>query len=404
MNQSFGFAPGDDNNFDLNSLGEMLQQLGAMMQQSAGTEVDGPVSWDAIKDAARKKISADGDPSITDSQKSSVNTAISMAQTWLNEATVFPATVSNSLAWSRSEWVEATLPAWQPLINPVAEGLQRTMSQTAPTLGGELPTEMAQMIEPVLAMAKKIASVQTSMQIGNGLGALSADILAASDVAAPLSPGAVPAVLPNAVEKFAAEYGLPTSEVMVYVAIREAGFQRLMAAHTWLQQELANLISNYAREIEFDSERIQEVLSEIDPANPQSMQEVMQSGIFEPRRTEAQERALTKMEFTLALVEGWVAVVARACADSRLSGASALNETFLRRQMSGGPAAKTFTNLVGLELRPKLLRNTIDFWTIVEQQVGIERRDTIWQHPDFLPTKSDLENIEEYLANLATDL
>ncbi|MEY3407400.1 MAG: hypothetical protein RL038_461 [Actinomycetota bacterium] len=403
MNQPFGFASGDDKNFDMNSLGAMLQQLGAMMQQAGDESDTGAVSWKSIKDSARQTIAKDGDASITDGQKSAVVDAVELAQTWTDTQTVFPVTTSGAKAWSRSEWVEQTLSAWEPLINPVAEGLQRTMAQTAPQLGGELPAEMAQMIEPVMAMAKKLASLQTSMQIGNGLGALSGDLLAASDIAAPLSPNSVPALLPNAIQKFAADYSLPVNEVMVYVAIREVAFQRLMSANLWLQHELANLIASYARGIEFDAERVQEVLSGIDPNNPESMQEVMSAGIFEPTRTEAQERALAKMEFVLALVEGWVAQVTAAAANQRLTSANALNETFLRRQMSGGPAAKTFTNLVGLELRPKLLRSAINFWSVVESEVGIDKRDGVWSHPDLLPSPEDFENVAAYLAGLKAD-
>lgn len=412
MNIPFGFTPGDSNSddpnsnneqkFDMNSLGAMLQQLGSMMQQSETDGETGSVSWNTIRDTARNAISQSGDPSITEGQQKSVNDAVALAQTWVDAVTTFPANSSIALAWSRSEWLVQTLPAWQPLIDPVADGLQNTMADMNSDLlpGMEVPPELKQMLEPVMAMAKKMAAISTGMQLGNGLGTLSNEMIAASDIAAPLSANCIPAILPNAVSRFAEEHELPVSEAMVYIAVREVAFQRLMAANSWLQREIADLISAFARGIEFDSDRIREIMSSVDPADANGVQELMASGIFEPTQSESQKKALNKMEFTLALVEGWVSLVTAAAVADRLANASALNETFLRRQISGGPASKTFAKLVGLELRPRMLRDTQELWNLIDSRLGMEKRDWIWSHPDFCPSADDLQDPEKYLETL----
>jgi uncharacterized protein (DUF2342 family) len=83
-----------------------------------------------------------------------------------------------------------------------------------------------------------------------------------------------------------------------------------------------------------------------------------------------------------------------------LTNASALNETFLRRQMSGGPASKTFANLVGLELRPRMLRDTKELWKLIDSKLGMEKRDWVWSHPDFCPSADDLTDPDKYLESL----
>ena len=90
-------------------------------------------------DAARKAIVGVGDPSVTDGERSATETAVDLAEVWLDGACQFPATGGRPAAWSRSEWLNATLPAWQSIINPVAERVQGTVSQMLPEAGGDSP-------------------------------------------------------------------------------------------------------------------------------------------------------------------------------------------------------------------------------------------------------------------------
>ena len=212
MNQiPFGFTGAGDGQqpFDMNSLGDMLQQLGAAMKRSEA-EGDGAVSWSTIRDVARQNISSAGDPSILPTQAQAVVDAVGLAQTWLDLATTFPASSLKAHAWSRSEWVEHTLDSWKPLINPVAEGLANTVtSMTTSMLGDDagesVPEEMKAMLAPMLGMARRMSAVTTGMQMGNGLAALSADLLTSSETGLPLSPDCVPALLPQRIAAFATE-------------------------------------------------------------------------------------------------------------------------------------------------------------------------------------------------------
>lgn len=410
MNQiPFGFAGSGDGQqpFDLNSLGDILQQLGAAMKRSE-SEGDGAVSWSTIRDVARQNISAAGDPSIVPSQAQAVTDAVGLAQTWLDPHTTFPASSLRAHAWSRSEWVENTLESWKPLINPVAEGLANTVSSMTTNLLGDeagqsIPDEMQAMLAPMLGMARRMSALTTGMQMGNGLAALSADLLNSSETGLPLSPDCVPALLPQRVTAFATENELPASDLLMFVAARESAIQRLFAANPWLRTEIADAVAAYARGLTIDQERIREAMSSIDPGQPDSMQELMGSGVFQPATTPDQQRTLQRLEFLLALVEGWVSYVVSVSLGERLSHFPALLETMNRRRASGGPAEKTFANLVGLELRPRLLRSATEFWAKVSSAMGVEQRDALWRHPDFLPTPEDFDQVEEFIAARVAD-
>jgi putative hydrolase len=106
----------------------------------------------------------------------------------------------------------------------------------------------------------------------------------------------------------------------------------------------------------------------------------------------AQKVALERLEIALALVEGWVdEVVALATAD-RMPVAAQLQEAVRRRRAAGGPAEQTFATLVGLELRPRRLRDAAALWGSLRTRQGIEARDGVWMSPALLPTSADLDD------------
>jgi putative hydrolase len=75
-----------------------------------------------------------------------------------------------------------------------------------------------------------------------------------------------------------------------------------------------------------------------------------------------------------------------------------MRETVRRRRASGGPAEQTFATLVGLQLRPRRLREAAALWSAVSQARGIEGRDALWAHPDLLPSPEDLDDPTGFVA------
>ena len=119
------------------------------------------------------------------------------------------------------------------------------------------------------------------------------------------------------------------------------------------------------------------------------MQELSVEGIFTPDDTPAQQAALARLETALALVEGWVCHVVDSAAGDRLPSVVRLGEAFRRRRAAGGPAEQTFAALVGLELRPRRLREAAALWAALTEHRGIAGRDALWGHPDLLPGDED---------------
>jgi putative hydrolase len=128
------------------------------------------------------------------------------------------------------------------------------------------------------------------------------------------------------------------------------------------------------------------------------MQQMALEGIFTPEDTPQQKASLARLETALALIEGWVGHVVDTAAGDRLPAVVALSEAFRRRRAAGGPAEQTFAALVGLELRPRRLREAGALWAAVTEQRGVAGRDALWDHPDLLPTDEDFADPQKFAS------
>ncbi len=364
----------------------MMQQVQAMF--SAPSE--GPVNWQMAHEQARRVAASDNDPSVTSLQRRSVDESLKLAELWLDPVTEFPSTGQLGRAWSRAEWVEATMATWRRLTEPVATSIAKALSDA---ITGQLPDEMKSMMGMMggpASMLQNVGGAMFGMQLGQAVGALSKDVVGSTDIGVPLADGRM-ALLPANVAAFGAGLDIPEQEVQLFLAVREAAHVRLFTHIPWLTGHLLGSIERYARGIHIDMGKIEEAARDIDPTNPESLQGALSQGVFMPERTPEQDAALVRLETTLALVEGWVDEMTAAAA-ANLPSAGALREMLRRRRATGGPAEHAFASLVGLELRPRRLRDAAALWSLLTEERGIEGRDALWQHPDLLPTAEDLDD------------
>ena len=370
-------------------IGKLLSQLGQMMQGAGNA----PVGWDAAVNMARTNIVQAGDPSLSDSEKKVVNTNVQLAQTWLNGVTSVPAASSSSKAWCRSEWIEETVGTWKKIVDPVAQRVQNSMNNSLPNIPG-MDESQQEILKPLLAALKPMSAAMFSMQISNGIAALSSEVLCLTDIGIPLGDTTTPALIPRNIKDFASGLQINESEIIAFVSLRESAASRLFSSVTWLAPTLLDAIEEYSSQINVDNNKIAEMMSQIDPTNPNSIQEALSGGLFEPQINKTQSAALIRIERLLALIEGWVYEVVNIAALGRLPGIGSMQEAMIRRRAVGGPAEKTFGALIGLELRPKLIREAADFWNKQTLTFGTNVRDNLWNHPDLLPSIEDLQDPE----------
>jgi putative hydrolase len=400
---------------DPQQFADALRQFADLMAYQGG-----PVNWDLAKNAARQAISAKGDPSVLDKERTAVIEAIRLADLWLEDATSLPSGIRAIKAWSRSEWVEATMPVWQQLCEPVAERAVDTMGgllSVSPDDLQDLPPELGNAMQALTGgaggaglsgltgfgglgeMMRRIGGMMIGGQAGAAVGALAEEIISSSDIGLPIGPEGTAALLPSGVAAFGAGLSVDSDEVRLFLALREAAHHRLFSHVPWLRARLLGAVEDYARGITVDANAMRDAMPQIDPANPEALSEALAgAALFQPEDTPDQKAALSRLETLLALVEGWVATVVADAAANRLPQAGALAEAIRRRRATGGPAERTFATLVGLELRPRRLREAATLWAALTQARGVSGRDEIWSHPDLLPTAEDLADPEAFAA------
>ncbi|QGK68943.1 zinc-dependent metalloprotease [Allosaccharopolyspora coralli] len=374
-------------NFDMSQLGQMLTQLGQVLShaQSGGGGDQSPVNYDLAQQMAVQQLHGNQRTERPSQQEvQAVEESVRLAEMWLDPATALPAAIRATQTWSSVDWVEKTLPTWKRLADPIAERMSNAWLEA-------MPEEAKQAAGPLMGMLGQMGGLTFGSQLGNGLGQLGGEVLTSTDVGLPLGPEGTAALLPANINRFVEGLERPASEVTVFLAAREAAHHRLFSHVPWLAQRLLATVEEYARGISIDTSSLEEMASKIDPSDPSSMQELMNSGPLEPKDTPEQRAALQRLETLLALVEGWVDVVVTDAVGERLPGADALSETVRRRRASGGPAEQTFATLIGLELRPRRLRAASSLWRLLTERHGIQSRDQVWDHPDLLPGSEDLD-------------
>jgi putative hydrolase len=399
VNFPFGFTPDDNNKFDLAALGAMLQQLGGMLQKAESLD-EGPIAWSMIRDTALTGIKKT-DTQLTIEQQNSVNDAIRLAQDWLDAHTTLPASSATAMAWNERSWLENSFESWKPIISPVALAMSGLMTQMNPMQElGDVPPELQQMLMPMLQMAEKLGAISTATQIGQGLASLATETLSGGDISIPLEPNKVPALLPEHIAAFAKNYELPASEVLMLCAVREAAICRLYSQYPWIEDAVIGAIVKYSRGITFNEDHLREMMSGINPEDPESLQAAMSEGLFEPPTTDEQVKALTELEFLLALIDGWVSFITHKVISGKLTNADALLETMNRRRVTGSPAAKVFSQLVGLQLRPSLIRSASDFFAEYSSHATHNEMNFVFTSPDTLPTAADFQDVAGYLRKI----
>lgn len=361
--------------------GAMMGQMRQLMQP-----YEGPVNYDLARKTAVKSLVEHGpDPKPSAGQQNAAQDALQLAEMWLDRATDLPRAAHHATTWTRKEWIENTLPEWRALINPVAVHAIASMNDA-------IPAEVRDMIGPIAGMLKQAGGSIFGQQLGAGLAHLSTEILSSTDIGLPMGPAHTVALVPHNVSALGAGLEATETDVLLYVMLRESAHLRLFAHATWLRAALINAIEDFGRGMRVNVESIENRMQSIDPGNPEAIQEALAGGVFEPETTPEMQKARDRLELLLALIEGWVDEVVSQATAERMPAARALSEAMRRRRVTKGPAEEAFASLVGLELRPRRLRDASTLWGALRDREGPAARDAIWGHPDLTPTIEDLDD------------
>ncbi len=377
----------------------LLNQLLGQLQAALNSSGDG-INWGLAEDQA-KALAASSTQPITPGETEALEQAFVVAELWLSESTVISELTVTPRLLSRVEWIKATMPVWIQLAEPVATSISNSLTTV---LREQAPEEMSDMIEGASKIMRNVGGTLFAMQLGQVVGQLASEVVSGGDIGIPLL-GTIggaeqqAAILPQNLAAFGEGLDIDDEQIRLYLAVRELAHARLFRHAKWLRLQLMTSITEFAQDIHIDTSRIEELTADFDPSNPEELRDALASGALIPPKSSAQLAALARMETMLALIEGWVDVVT-AEATRRLPKSTAIAETVRRRRAAGGPAESAFSTLVGLELRPRRLREAAALWQRLSDELGPEQRDQLWSHPDLVPTSEDIDDPSALVARL----
>src|SRR5690606_23540244 len=245
----------------------MISQLRNALQ-GAG---DGSINWKAATDQA-VTLATTGAVSTSPEQRAALDQAFSIAALWLDDVTGISELTSVPRLVSRAEWVRATMPVWTPRAEPVATSISDAL---AGVLRDQAPEEFQGMVENAGALLRSIGGALFAMQLGQVVGQLSTEVVSGGDIGIPLLDDNQAALLPQAVAAFGEGLDIPDDQVQIYLAVRELAHARLFRHARWLRLHLISSITEFARGIRIDTERLEGLADSFDPSNPEELRQAM---------------------------------------------------------------------------------------------------------------------------------
>jgi putative hydrolase len=364
----------------------LFNQAKSMMEPSES------VNWEMAKQQAIA-IAAKLSVPVNSVLEAETRKGFEIAQLWLNETTSFTNPSAIKL-FTREMWVLDALPLFEKLGNPLASKMSKALGEN---LGSVLPEEMQSVLGPATNFIQNAGAAIFATQLGVAVGQLSAKALSGGEIGIPIIDR--PGLVMQNVDEFLSGLETPKSEVLIYLAIRELAISSLYNSNRWLIDQITTQVIEFAAGLKVELTGLQEMVQELDPNNPDSINQIMEASASFNSRSPEQELALARIETLLALIDGFVDAVSEE-AGKRLPSISSLIELINRKRATDGPAEKTFLILLGLELKPRLRREAKLMWEEVGK-LGVTIRDSLWSHPDQLPSKEEIQDPSILISRLS---
>lgn len=338
--------------------------------------------------------------------------SLSQANLWLDITCNFNPAPGTPEVLSRADWVEKTLEAWVKFANPVAKSVNEALTsvieerfrdvddaEVKGLFAGVVPIPLPEGMNNPAQLMKLLGNTSFAMQLGQAAGALSHEVHGSFDQGLALLQNPAGGLIPYNCIEYAKVWELDITEVMNYLALREAAHARLFASVPWLMPRFEALIIKYANGINIDLEAMEEQLRDVETMNPEAISGAVNLQNIGSNDSEEQRQALHSLETLLALVEGWVDCVTWQSGMAHIVHIEQLREMMRRERAAGGPAEVTFESLLGLHLRPRRMREASQLWEKLTRERGIEERDSLWSHPDLLPTLPEASEVTKDASN-----
>ncbi len=280
----------------------------------------------------------------------------------------------------RPRWIEANIATMRPLLDPLTQRLGHGTGPLAPAM-------------------RSITQLLLGAQVGALTGVLSQRVLGQYDIAL-LEPERPPRLLllaPNLAQA-ARNLGLDREEFTAWVAIHEVTHAVQFGGAPWLRDHLGSLL----REL-IDGMQVGVKLGGL-PRLPDTSDlralaqrlrggELLRVGLGEDRWV-----LVEQMQATMSLIEGHAEHVMDAVGAEDLPTLERMRVAMNRRRRERGWPWRILERLLGLEMKMRQYEIGRGFCDEVVAQAGPSALTVAWRSAEMLPSSSELEHPEQWLA------
>ncbi|MDO4908678.1 MAG: zinc-dependent metalloprotease [Corynebacterium sp.] len=384
---------GDMNNIFGAGLSDVVNQFGEMLF-GGGKDF----SMGTAKEMALQALSPYEEPMPRDAD-TVVRDSVYMSELWLNDATVLDATNGLPTAISPRTYIEEFQDKWERLTTPVWDGAKEAKVSNLP----EMPNipGMPQ-IGAANVQIGGFAAMGFTTQFSQAWATFATNTLSLSDYGLPFAtPGRIIA-MPGNFDRIRMGTQLNREEGLFYVAAREAATQRLFAAAPWLEENIFSAWKETMSNLYIDGSGLHDAL--MNAMNNQEGEQSFTPGpfevplemVFQPSNAEAAQRLL----HLLTMVEAWVNVVVDNALRGRVKSLDEIKAAWERRAKSGGELTNVIKALFNVNMPSADVAAAEQLWQRIDTAVGQERRDHLWDHPEFLPSYDDISNSAPFIDSL----
>ena len=391
-----GPADGDDPFRGLPFFGDLGKLLGGL-----GDPGGGPLRWDITRQVAMQIAASGGsEPNVDPIERIEVEELGRIAELHVANTTGLSTTVTGRglsvVPVTRSQWVQRSFDAFQPLFESVAGSLNQP-----PPPSEESDDPLSSMLGQLMG---SLAPMMLSVTAGGMLGHLAQRSFGQYDLPVPRTPSdELLLVLPN-VDAFGKDWSIDARELRLWICLHEITHHAVLAV-PHVRQRLEALIGEYAAGFRPDSNALADRLGSVDISDPSAMAG-LQDVLGDPEvvlgaiQTEEQRALLPRLEALIATIVGYVDHVMDRVGGTLITSYPMITEALRRRRVEADESDRFVARLFGLELGQDTYDAGAAFVDGVVERAGFDALEPLWRAERFLPTPAEIDAPGLWLARI----
>ena len=286
----------------------------------------------------------------------------------------------------RRTWADVNIATLRSLLEPVTGRLGAGIGGGGP-LGGPM---------------RVVAGMALGVEVGLVMGYMSQRVLGQYELSLiqPAAPARLLFVGPN-VERAVAEMAVDRDSFLTWLALHELTHAFEFSGVPWLRGHLGDLVREYLSTVELRLRRSASGGGLPWPPDPARIAASFRSGgLAELIQTPQQRGIMERIQAVMAVVEGYSEHVMDAVGEHVIDRYDGLREAMERRRRNRSAPERALQRLLGFDLKLRQYELGKRFCDGVVERQGMTGLNRVWSAPRSLPTLTELDHPDEWLARL----